>query len=137
MDAGSVKKDAKLKKLVRSGIPTSVRAKVWQFLSGSVDYQKKGQFKSLLGRPPMPIYTVIDRDIPRCYPDHTLFKDEDSQGQIDLDMILKAYAQYNPKLEYCQGMGRLAGLMLMHMPTEVNNNNNDSKNINIINNNNI
>ncbi|CAO3628590.1 unnamed protein product [Cunninghamella echinulata] len=118
MDAGSVKKDAKLKKLVRSGIPTSVRAKVWQFLSGSTDYQKKGQFKALLQKPPMPIYNVIDRDIPRCYPDHTLFKDENSQGQIDLDMILKAYAQYNPKLEYCQGMGRLAGLMLMHMPTE-------------------
>ncbi|KAI8330601.1 rab-GTPase-TBC domain-containing protein [Chlamydoabsidia padenii] len=119
MDAGSVKKDAKLKKLVRSGIPTSVRSRVWQFLAGSTtDYQKKGTFQQLASKPPTPIYNVIDRDLPRCYPDHTLFKDEHSQGQQDLGMILKAYAHYNPQLEYCQGMGRLAGCMLMHMPTE-------------------
>jgi hypothetical protein len=120
MDAGSVKKDAKLKKLVRSGIPTSVRSRVWQFLAGSTtDYQKRGSFQHLASQPATPIYNVIDRDLPRCYPDHTLFKDEKSQGQQDLGMILKAYAHYNPQLEYCQGMGRLAGCMLMHMPTEV------------------
>lgn len=120
MDAGSVKKDAKLKKLVRSGIPTSVRSRVWQFLAGSTtDYQKRGSFQHLASQPATPIYNVIDRDLPRCYPDHTLFRDENSQGQQDLGMILKAYAHYNPQLEYCQGMGRLAGCMLMHMPTEV------------------
>ncbi|KAI8080026.1 rab-GTPase-TBC domain-containing protein [Halteromyces radiatus] len=120
LDAGSVKKDAKLKKLVRSGIPTSVRARVWQFLAGSGDYQKQGknQLDTLINQPYTAIYDVIDRDIPRCYPDHTLFKDEHSQGQADLRTILRAYAQYNPQLEYCQGMGRLAGCMLMHMPLE-------------------
>lgn len=48
MDAGTVKKDAKFKKLVRSGIPASVRARVWQFLADSQRYAKKGTYEVLL-----------------------------------------------------------------------------------------
>jgi hypothetical protein len=39
-------------------------------------------------------------------------------GQQDLHSILKAYAHYNPSVGYCQGMGRLVGMMLMQMPVE-------------------
>ncbi|KAG0165765.1 hypothetical protein DFQ28_005993 [Apophysomyces sp. BC1034] len=118
LDAGTVKKDAKMKKLVRSGIPASVRARVWQYLAGTDEYKKKGLYQSLLKKPRTDIYDVIERDIARSYPDHTQFKDENGQGQRDLRDILKAYSQYNPQLGYCQGMGRLAGCMLMHMPVE-------------------
>ncbi|KAI8090325.1 rab-GTPase-TBC domain-containing protein [Thamnidium elegans] len=118
LDAGNVKKDAKMKKLVRSGIPASVRARVWQFLAGSSDYRKPNQFKILMDKPATKIYEVIERDIARCYPDHTQFMDKNSQGQQDLRCVLKAYSQYNSHLEYCQGMGRLAGLMLMQMTVE-------------------
>ncbi|KAI9320674.1 rab-GTPase-TBC domain-containing protein [Dichotomocladium elegans] len=118
LDAGTVKKDAKFKKLVRSGIPASVRARVWQFLAESQTYSKKGLYENLCKRPRTKIYPVIERDIARCYPDHIQFLDENGQGQRDLSKILKAYSHYNPDLEYCQGMGRLAGCMLMHMPAE-------------------
>ncbi|KAI8645828.1 rab-GTPase-TBC domain-containing protein [Parasitella parasitica] len=118
LDAGSVKKDAKFKKMVRNGIPGSVRSKVWQFLAGSDDYRKAGQFEILVEKPETSIYDVIERDIARCYPDHTQFMDKKGQGQKDLSMILKAYSQYNSHLEYCQGMGRLVGLMLMQMTVE-------------------
>ncbi|KAI8371773.1 rab-GTPase-TBC domain-containing protein [Radiomyces spectabilis] len=118
LDAGTAKKDAKLKKLVRTGIPASVRARVWQFLAGSAEYRKSGMFKELAQRPKTKIYEVIERDIARCYPDHTQFKDPNGQGQTDLRSILQAYSQYNSQLEYCQGMGRLAGCMLMQMPVE-------------------
>lgn len=118
LDAGTVKKDAKMKKMVRSGIPASVRARVWQFLAGSNDYKRPNQFEILLGKPETKIYEVIERDIARCYPDHTQFMDKNSQGQQDLRCVLKAYSQYNSHLEYCQGMGRLAGLMLMQMTVE-------------------
>lgn len=121
LDAGTVKKDAKMKKLVRSGIPASVRARVWQFLAGSSDYRKPNQFRILMDKPATKIYEVIERDIARCYPDHTQFMDKNSQGQQDLRCVLKAYSQYNSHLEYCQGMGRLAGLMLMQMTVEVSN----------------
>ncbi|KAI8874860.1 TBC-domain-containing protein [Backusella circina FSU 941] len=117
LDANSIKRDAKMKKMVRSsGIPASVRARVWPFLAGSSI--KAGQFQRLLNKPHIPIYDVIERDITRCYPDHSQFVDENGQGQRDLRAVLTAYAQYNNQLEYCQGMGRLAGLMLMHMAVE-------------------
>lgn len=119
LDAGTVKKDAKMKKLVRSGIPASVRSKVWQFLAGSNDYRKQGQFNALVSKQPTKIYEVIEKDIARCYPDHTQFMDKNGQGQKDIGCVLKAYSQYNSQLEYCQGMGRLAGLMLMQMTLEV------------------
>lgn len=119
LDAGTVKKDAKMKKLVRSGIPASVRSRVWQFLAGSEDYRKPNRFKALVDKPAIKIYEVIERDIARCYPDHTQFMDKNGQGQQDLSCVLRAYSQYNSDLEYCQGMGRLAGLMLMHMTVEV------------------
>lgn len=45
MDAGAVKKDAKLKKLVRAGIPASVRGKAWQFLAGSAEFRKDGLYE--------------------------------------------------------------------------------------------
>ncbi|CAO3638487.1 unnamed protein product [Mucor hiemalis] len=118
LDAGTVKKDAKMKKLVRSGIPASVRSKVWQFLAGSNDYRKQGQFNALVSKQPTKIYEVIEKDIARCYPDHTQFMDKNGQGQKDIGCVLKAYSQYNSQLEYCQGMGRLAGLMLMQMTLE-------------------
>ncbi|KAG1462152.1 hypothetical protein G6F56_005577 [Rhizopus delemar] len=118
LDAGTVKKDVKMKKLVRGGIPGSVRAKVWQFLAGSNDYQKPNYFQKLLSKPKLDINDVIERDIERCYPDHTQFMEKDGQGQQNLRNILQAYAQYNTELGYCQGMGRLAGLMLMQMTVE-------------------
>ncbi|RUS24121.1 kinase-like domain-containing protein, partial [Jimgerdemannia flammicorona] len=122
MDAGAVKKDSKLKKLVRSGIPASVRGRAWQFLAGSAGYRKTGVYEvgvELIRRDRLPIFDVIERDIHRCYPEHVMFRDENSQGQADLNNVLKAYAHYNPSVGYCQGMGRLVGCMLMQMPAEV------------------
>jgi hypothetical protein len=118
LDAGTVKKDAKFKKLVRHGIPASVRSRVWQFLAGSNDYRRPNQFNILIDKPRTEIYDVIEKDIARCYPEHTQFMDKDGQGQKDLSCVLKAYSQYNSHLEYCQGMGRLVGLMLMQMSSE-------------------
>ena len=40
-------------------------------------------------------------------------------SQQSLEDILKAYAGYNPKIGYCQGMGMIAGMLLLHMPAEV------------------
>lgn len=40
---------------------------------------------------------------------------------MDLSNILHAYAHYNPDVGYCQGMGRLVGMMLMQLPAEVRN----------------
>lgn len=119
LQADSVKKSSKYKKLVRRGIPTSVRGRVWLFLAKADVYRRPGLFEKLLKRGPLPIHEVIERDIHRCYPDHVHFRDGmGGTGQQDLHSILKAYAHYNPSVGYCQGMGRLVGMMLMQMPVE-------------------
>lgn len=50
---------------------------------------------------------------------HSMFSDLTGQGQADIRRVLQAYALYNPKLGYCQGMGMIVGLFLMRMPAEV------------------
>ncbi|KAF9160396.1 hypothetical protein BGX20_002537 [Mortierella sp. AD010] len=115
----NVKKSTKYKKLVRRGIPPSVRGRVWLFLAKADLYRKPGLFQELCKRGPLPIHEVIERDIHRCYPDHVHFRDGmGGTGQQDLHAVLKAYAHYKPSVGYCQGMGRLVGMMLMQMPVE-------------------
>ncbi|KAI7818380.1 rab-GTPase-TBC domain-containing protein, partial [Gamsiella multidivaricata] len=114
-----VKRSSKYKKLARRGVPPSVRGRVWQFLANSHHYREPGKFQELLTRGHIPIHDVIARDIHRCYPDHVHFRDGmGGSGQDDLHSILKAYAHYKPSVGYCQGMGRLVGMMLMQMPVE-------------------
>lgn len=119
LHADHVKKSSKYKKLVRRGVPTSVRGRVWLFLAKADLYRQPGLFEELQKRGPLPIHEVIERDIHRCYPDHVHFRDGmGGTGQQDLHAILRAYAHYKPSVGYCQGMGRLVGMMLMQMPVE-------------------
>lgn len=92
---------------------------MWYALACADEAKQPQIYDNLLKAERVPIYDAIDRDIARCYPDHELFKDADSEGQIGLSNILRAYAQYNPAVGYCQGMGRVVGLFLMYMKEEV------------------
>ncbi|CAJ0926132.1 11071_t:CDS:10 [Entrophospora sp. SA101] len=103
MNPSMARDSRKIKKLVRLGIPESLRGKAWQFMAGADKLRRPGYY---------------DRDIHRCYPDHIQFRKETGFGQEDLHDVLKAYAHYNPSIGYCQGMGRLVGMMLMQMPVE-------------------
>ena len=96
-----------------------MRGRVWLFLAKADVYRRPGLFEELQKREPLPIHEVIERDIHRCYPDHVHFRDGmGGTGQQDLHSVLKAYAHYKPSVGYCQGMGRLVGMMLMQMPVE-------------------
>ena len=48
-----------------------------------------------------------------------MFFDSSGDGQKNLQLVLEAYALYNPKIGYCQGMGMLVGMLLMRMNSEV------------------
>jgi hypothetical protein len=104
--------------LCRQGIPESLRAQVWAKLANVSRFKTPGLYQVLLHKEPRPIFEVIERDIDRCYPDHIMFNNPNGQGQTNLRNVLQAYAHYNPEVEYCQGMGFLVGMMLMHMPAE-------------------
>nr|CAG8437982.1 12142_t:CDS:10 [Entrophospora candida] len=118
MNPNTARDSKKIKKLARLGIPESIRGKSWQFMAGAEKYRKYRYYDELRKRPDLPIYDVIERDINRCYPDHIQFRKETGSGQEDLYDVLKAYAHYSPEIGYCQGMGRLVGMMLMQMPAE-------------------
>ncbi|KAI9229009.1 MAG: rab-GTPase-TBC domain-containing protein, partial [Piptocephalis tieghemiana] len=118
---GEVRRSRRVRKLLRHGIPESIRGRVWLYLADvEASYRRPGVFEALLSpnREPLPIYEAIERDIHRCYPNHVHFLREDGPGQGDLHRVLRAYARYNPAVGYCQGMGRLVGMMLMYMPAE-------------------
>ncbi|KAF9976304.1 hypothetical protein BGZ73_008792 [Actinomortierella ambigua] len=113
-----VKKSSRFKKLVREGIPPSLRGRVWLYLANADMYRQPGLFDELINRETIPIHEVIERDIHRCYPDHIHFRSGQGEGQRDLRNVLRAYAHYKPQVGYCQGMGRLVGMMLMQMLAE-------------------
>ncbi|KAG0235959.1 hypothetical protein BGW42_004414 [Actinomortierella wolfii] len=113
-----VKKTARFKKLVREGIPPSLRGRVWLYLANADMYRQPGLYEELIRRETIPIHEVIERDIHRCYPDHIHFRSDQGEGQRDLRNVLRAYAHYKPQVGYCQGMGRLVGMMLMQMLAE-------------------
>ncbi|KAJ0099169.1 hypothetical protein Patl1_21552 [Pistacia atlantica] len=79
-----------VKRRVRKGIPDCLRGLVWQLISGSRDL--------LLMNP-----GVYERHGP---------------GQRSLYNVLKAYSVYDRDVGYVQGMGFLAGLLLLYMSEE-------------------
>ncbi|KAJ2499110.1 hypothetical protein GGH96_003770 [Coemansia sp. RSA 1972] len=112
-DAATLRGSHKVKKLVQAGVPHEARAQFYYVLSEAAKIEQTGEYARLAGQEPLPIYDVIERDVARCYPDHIMFADADGAGQRQLRRILRAYAQYNPDIGYCQGMGRLVGLFLI------------------------
>ncbi|KAI8801950.1 rab-GTPase-TBC domain-containing protein [Cladochytrium replicatum] len=108
----------KIKRLCRAGIPESLRGTVWTKLTGADLIRKDDVYNRMKETESNPIFEVIERDVHRCFPNHQMFSEKDGQGQKDLFAVLKAYAVYNPEVGYCQGMGMLVGMMLMHMPPE-------------------
>lgn len=51
-------------------------------------------------------------------PDHYLFRDKSGPGQTQLSNVLKAFSVYNTQVGYCQGMGFVVALLLMHLDEE-------------------
>lgn len=118
-DKWITKKFAKVKERCRKGIPSSVRGRAWQKLSGSFNLlnQNKGVFDEFIQRD-SEWENVIEKDLSRTFPFHEMFYQKDGPGQRDLFYILKAYSVYDPKTGYCQAMAPVAAVLLMHMPAE-------------------
>ncbi|RCV31029.1 hypothetical protein SETIT_6G143500v2 [Setaria italica] len=57
----------------------------------------------------------IIRDISRTFPSHIFFQQRHGPGQRSLYNILKAYSVYGRDVGYVQGMGFLAGLLLLYI----------------------
>lgn len=78
------------------------------FSSSSSSLSVRGRERSIV---------LIDRDIPRTFPELKIF-DADGPLHAPLRDVLDAYVFYRPDLGYVQGMTFLAGMLLLNMDTE-------------------
>jgi len=117
----SVSQKKKLKSRCRKGIPDAVRGQVWMKLTGADELKinSKGKYNELRFENPEKKYAdVIDKDLARTFPKHSIFNKNSEIGQKGLQQVLRAYAVYDREVGYCQGMGFLAALFLMYMTEE-------------------
>ncbi|XP_075703542.1 uncharacterized protein LOC142683581 [Rhinoderma darwinii] len=120
-DKWLTRRSQKVKLRCRKGIPSSLRAKAWQFLSNSHELLMKnpGKFEEMERQPGDPKWLdVIEKDLHRQFPFHEMFAARGGHGQQDLYRILKAYTVYRPEEGYCQAQAPVAAVLLMHMPAE-------------------
>ena len=118
-EGATSRRAAKLKRRVRKGIPVEQRGKAWFLLCGAHDQmeQNPGVYHDLAVVQPCPesYENQIKLDISRTITDHRFFRETingKKEGQQVLYRVLRAYAVYNHKVAYCQGMSYLAGMFL-------------------------
>ncbi|XP_020083356.1 EVI5-like protein [Ananas comosus] len=109
-----------VKRRIRKGIPDCLRGLVWQLISGSRDLLllNPGVYERLVIYETSPSELDIIRDISRTFPSHVFFQQRHGPGQRSLYNVLKAYSVYDRDVGYVQGMGFLAGLLLLYMSEE-------------------
>jgi len=111
-------KGTKLKRYIRKGIPSSHRKGVWMQVSGATKLraEEPDLYPTMLNMKVknQVIEDQILTDIPRTFPNNMLFdKTHPKTLQKPLFNILKAFANSNPKIGYCQGLNYIAGLILL------------------------
>ncbi|KAF8012780.1 hypothetical protein BT93_I0819 [Corymbia citriodora subsp. variegata] len=109
-----------VKRRVRKGIPDCLRGLVWQLISGSRDLllMNPGVYEQLVIYETSASELDIIRDISRTFPSHVFFQQRHGPGQRSLYNVLKAYSVYDRDVGYVQGMGFVAGLLLLYMSEE-------------------
>ena len=111
----------RLRRSMVLGIPSILRGEIWSYVSGGLHLAKQFSedvYEKLREMSQPKEEVLIAKDIYRTYPEHDMFKQRDGPGQRSLFNLLKAYANYDPEVGYCQGMGFIAGLLLMNIPSE-------------------
>ncbi|KAL8137407.1 hypothetical protein V2J09_003408 [Rumex salicifolius] len=109
-----------VKRRVRKGIPDCLRGLVWQLISGSRDLllMNPGVYEQLVIYETSTSELDIIRDISRTFPSHVFFQQRHGPGQRSLYNVLKAYSVFDREVGYVQGMGFVAGLLLLYMSEE-------------------
>ncbi|KAM0906363.1 hypothetical protein ACQ4PT_016789 [Festuca glaucescens] len=109
-----------VKRRIRKGIPDCLRGLVWQLISGSRDLllMNPGVYETLVIYETSSSELEIIRDISRTFPSHIFFQQRHGPGQRSLYNVLKAYSVYDRDVGYVQGMGFIAGLLLLYMSEE-------------------
>jgi Rab-GTPase-TBC domain/GRAM domain len=112
-----------LQRLVRSGIPDSLRGHLWPLLSGGwqcKNSEPPGYYASLCERykdARSEATDDIEKDLLRSWPEHAFFA-EGGEGIAQLRRVLRAYAYRNPAVGYAQSMNIVAAMLLVFCHSE-------------------
>ncbi|GAA6008765.1 hypothetical protein JCM10207_001715 [Rhodosporidiobolus poonsookiae] len=111
------KKSKKLRALVHSGVPSSVRGKVWAFLAEAEVEKHAGVYQTLCEMDRLPPSAIIERDLERMLLDHPQFA-PGTAGRDDLEAVLHAFARYDMQLVYFSGLADIVALLLTQQTAE-------------------
>jgi hypothetical protein len=126
-----VKKDD-LKAAILAGVPKSRREEMWSALAvcfksmsspfatsdmWAVNDHKTDNFESLKDGQTEYQHAIFT-DLHRTFPRHPYFRKSSGRGQTALYNVLKAYSVFDQEVGYCQGLGFIAGLFVIHCRTE-------------------
>eukprot|EP00800_Vazella_pourtalesii_P021749 TRINITY_DN8209_c0_g1_i1.p1 TRINITY_DN8209_c0_g1~~TRINITY_DN8209_c0_g1_i1.p1 ORF type:complete len:764 (-),score=186.48 TRINITY_DN8209_c0_g1_i1:11-2302(-) len=109
-----------LKELIRFGIPQTFRKEVWRSMISK--HISKTQieidecyYKNLLELSQGQTAAVkqVQLDLLRTLPNNKHFRREDSEGIKKLKRVLLAFSYHNPRIGYCQGINRIAAILLL------------------------
>ncbi|KAI8005194.1 hypothetical protein LOK49_LG08G01044 [Camellia lanceoleosa] len=109
-----------VKRRIRKGIPDCLRGLVWQLISGSRDHllMNPGVYEQLVIYETSASELDIIWDMSRTFPSHIFFQQRHGPGQRSLYNVLKVYSVFDRDVGYVQGMGFVAGLLLLYMSEE-------------------
>lgn len=117
--------DDRLASLLIEGVPHALRRQVWLRCSGAAICSAKTALRydelarcaefCLQGQPPM---VQIEKDLMRTFPNNIFFSAPETEGVLRLRRVLQTFAWVRPEIGYCQGMGMIAGTLLLVMTEE-------------------
>lgn len=112
---------------IKNGVPRTKRGEVWMFLadqftmgSSAVNWEAEGfpnynvSYETLLKSLTEHQHAIFI-DLGRTFPNHNYYKQPLGLGQLSLFNLLKAYSILDPELGYCQGLGFICGVLLLHV----------------------
>eukprot|EP00276_Gloeochaete_wittrockiana_P008073 CAMPEP_0184645472 /NCGR_PEP_ID=MMETSP0308-20130426/1960_1 /TAXON_ID=38269 /ORGANISM="Gloeochaete witrockiana, Strain SAG 46.84" /LENGTH=431 /DNA_ID=CAMNT_0027074511 /DNA_START=202 /DNA_END=1496 /DNA_ORIENTATION=+ len=108
---------SELRRIVRLGVPSEIRLKVWLASAQRLRRKREGYFDGLVYTSAGVVKTreldafssQIEKDLLRTFPNNRSF-----QNRIPLlQRTLLAYALHNPRVGYCQGLNFIVGHILL------------------------
>ncbi|KAJ1658906.1 GTPase activating protein (GAP) [Dispira simplex] len=112
---------AEFNRLVRIGLPSGIRAEIWELCSGSLylRFFHTGEYEALLKanhNKPGLYAAEIEKDLNRSLPEYPAY--QTPEGINALRRVLNAYSWKDPELGYCQAMNIVASALLIYLDEE-------------------
>ncbi|XP_022918836.1 growth hormone-regulated TBC protein 1-A-like [Onthophagus taurus] len=119
-DRNKYKRGCRLKRRIRKGIPWNERSTTWMILSGAQALKNKStrsyeELKAVINN--TDVIKQLEKDVLRLFRENIFFMKEGVM-QKRVFNICGAFANQNAEINYCQGLDRIAALLLLSTKDE-------------------